>query len=203
MQQSRRCEKAIAIDDRFAEAYYLLGLCFRDTQRRDRSLRALETSVRLAPAMVHAREELADLYGRLGRIDDRIAQLETLLALDRGPSRHVALGLAYARAGQFDRAVTTLGQAAERYPDESYAYVALGRVWLEKSAGAPRSRGSEQGDRRAAGSRRYRRQQRGTDAFRPRAAPFAKRGSGRNRAPAGDGKTAGRPARVLLPCRRR
>jgi tetratricopeptide (TPR) repeat protein len=130
-------EKAVEIDDRFAEAFYLLGLCFRDTQRRDRSLRALETSVRLAPAMVHVREELADLYGRLGRIDDRIAQLEALLALDRGPSRHVALGLAYARDGQFDRAVTTLGQAAERYPDESYAYVALGRVWLEKSQSRP------------------------------------------------------------------
>jgi tetratricopeptide (TPR) repeat protein len=133
----RALEKAVEIDDRFAEAFYLLGLCFRDTLRRDRSLRALETSVRLAPAMVHVREELADLYGRLGRIDDRIAQLEALLALDRGPSRHVALGLAYARDGQFDRAVTTLGQAAERYPDESYAYVALGRVWLEKSQSRP------------------------------------------------------------------
>ena len=130
-------EKAIAIDERFAEAFYLLGLCFRDTNRRDRSLHALEASVRLAPAMVHAREELADLYGRLGRIDDRIAQLEALVALDRGPSRHVALGLAYARDGQFDRAVTTLGHAAERYPDESYAYVALGRVWLEQSQSRP------------------------------------------------------------------
>jgi tetratricopeptide (TPR) repeat protein len=126
-------KKAIAIDDRFAEAYYLLGLCYRDMQRRDDSLRALETAVRLAPAMVHAREELADLYGRLGRIDDRIAQLEALLGLDPGPSRQVALGLAYWRDGQFDRAVTTLGHAAERYPDNAYAYVALGRVWLEKA----------------------------------------------------------------------
>lgn len=126
-------QRAVAIDDRFAEAYYLLGLCFRDIQKRGESLRALEASVRLAPAMVHAREELADLYGRLGRPDDRIAQLEALLGLDPGPSRQVALGVAYARAGQFDRAVTTLGHAAERYPDHSYTYVALGRVWLEKA----------------------------------------------------------------------
>ena len=126
-------QKAIAIDDRFAEAYYLLGLCFRDTQKREKSLRALETSVRLAPAVVQPREELADLFGRLGRVDDRIAQLEALLGLDPGPSRQVALGLAYARAGQFDRAVTTLGHAAERYPDNPYTYVALGRVWLEKA----------------------------------------------------------------------
>ncbi len=126
-------QKAVAIDDRFAEAFYLLGLCYRDVQRPADALRALLMSVRLAPAMIHAREELADLYGRLGRVDDRIAQLEALLGFDPGPSRQVALGLAYARAGQFDRAITTLGRAAERYPDHSYTYVALGRVWLEKA----------------------------------------------------------------------
>lgn len=130
-------QKAVAINDRFAEAYYLLGLCFRDLQKRGESLRALETSVRLAPAMIHAREELADLYGRLGRVEDRIAQLEALLGLDPGPSREVALGLAYARAGHFDHAITTLGHAAERYPDHSYTYVALGRVWLEKAQPRP------------------------------------------------------------------
>jgi tetratricopeptide (TPR) repeat protein len=126
-------QKAVAIDDRFAEAYYLLGLCFRDTQNSQGALSALTTSVRLAPTMVYAREELADLHGRLGRIDERIAQLEALRDLDPGPPRHVALGLAYARARQFDRAITTLGNAAELYPDHSYTYVALGRVWLEKA----------------------------------------------------------------------
>lgn len=123
--------RAIAIDDAFAEAYYLLGLTYRDLQRSKESLRALERSVRLAPAMLPAREELADLYGRLGRTDDRIAQLDAVLALDPGPSREVALGVAYGQAGQFDRAVTTLGHAAETYPDHSYTYVALGRLWLE------------------------------------------------------------------------
>jgi tetratricopeptide (TPR) repeat protein len=130
-------QRAVAINDQFAEAYYLLGLCFRDLQRPAESLRALETSVRIASAMLHAREELGDLYGRLGRAGDRIAQLLALQTLDPGPSRQVALGLAYARAGHFDQAVTTLGQAAEKYPDHSYTYVALGRVWLEKTQPHP------------------------------------------------------------------
>jgi tetratricopeptide (TPR) repeat protein len=130
-------QKAIAIDDRFAEAYYLLGLCYRDTQNREGAIKALETSVALAPAMVHAREELADLYGRMGRTSQRLVQLEALLTLDPGPRRQVALGLAYVRAGEFDRAVTALGRAAEQYPDHPYTYVALGRVWLEKAQ--PRS----------------------------------------------------------------
>jgi len=126
-------QKAVAIDDRFAEAYYLLGLCYRDTQNRDGALGALQTSMTLAPAMVHTREELADLYGRMGKTEERLRQLEALLSLDPGPRRQVALGLAYVRAGEFDRAVTTLGRAAEQYPDHPYTYVALGRVWLEKA----------------------------------------------------------------------
>ncbi|MEO8078646.1 MAG: tetratricopeptide repeat protein, partial [Acidobacteriota bacterium] len=66
-----------------------------------------------------------------------IAELEALLALGPGPSRQVALGLAYAHTGQFDRAVMTLGQAAQRYPDYTYTYVALGRVWLQRSRPQP------------------------------------------------------------------
>ncbi len=96
-----------------------------------RRSRALNRAVDLTPALLPAREELADLYGRLGRVDERLTQLEALAALDPGPSRSIALGLAYARAGMIDRAVPTLRQAAERYPDVAYIDVALGRVWLE------------------------------------------------------------------------
>jgi tetratricopeptide (TPR) repeat protein len=124
-------QRSLAIDDHVAEAYYLLGLCQRDAQHPDAARTALERSIELQPTLLHAREELADLYGALGRTDNRLTQLEALNALDPGVSREVALGVAYARAGQADRAVLTLGRAAERYPDQPYAYVALGRVWLE------------------------------------------------------------------------
>jgi tetratricopeptide (TPR) repeat protein len=124
-------QRAIAQDERFAEAYYLLGLCQRDAQRPEAARKALERAIELQPAFFHAREELADLYGAMGRTPDRLTQLAALAALDPGPSRDVTLGLAYAHAGQTDRAVTTLAQASERYPDHAYAYVALGRVWLE------------------------------------------------------------------------
>jgi len=124
-------QRAIAGDERFAEAYYLLGLCQRDAQHPELARRALERSIELQPTLLHAREELADLYGALGRTDSRLTQLGFLNALDPGVSREVTLGLAYARSGQENLAVTTLGRAAERYPDYPYAYVALGRVWLE------------------------------------------------------------------------
>jgi tetratricopeptide (TPR) repeat protein len=123
--------KAVAIDDEFAQAYYLTGLCARDLQQADKALAALERSVQLAPAMLQAREELGNLYGRLGRAGDRIAMLEALRALDASASREVTLGLAYARSGRTEDAVSALGRAVEVYPDHAYTYVALGRVWLE------------------------------------------------------------------------
>ena len=43
----------------------------------------------------------------------------------------VDVGLAYARTGRTERAITTLGNAAERFPQATVVYMALGRVWLE------------------------------------------------------------------------
>jgi tetratricopeptide (TPR) repeat protein len=123
--------KALTLNPRFAEAQYVLGLCLRDLHQNAEALSALTRAIDLSPALLPAREELAELYGRLGRVDERLTQLEALAALDPGPSRSIALGLAYSRAGMTDRAVPTLKQAAERYPDVAYIHVALGRVWLE------------------------------------------------------------------------
>jgi tetratricopeptide (TPR) repeat protein len=123
--------RSLALEDRFAEGHYLLGLCLQDAQRTGEALAALARSVTLAPAMLEAREELADLFGRLGRYEARLEQLEFLRALDPGPSREVAVGLAYARLGDPDSAVTTLGRTARRYPGHRDTYVALGRIWLD------------------------------------------------------------------------
>src|SRR5262245_18102251 len=85
--------RAIALDDRFAEVHYLLGLCLRGERKAGEALTALKKSIEIASMLLAAREDLAELYGRLGRQEDRIAQLELLLELDPGPSRGVALGL--------------------------------------------------------------------------------------------------------------
>ena len=97
-------KKAIALEETFAEAHYLLGLCLRDQQDSRAAITSLERAVELAPAMIQPRDELADLYGRLGRHRDRIKQLESLLAFDGNPSREVALGLAYAESGRLENA---------------------------------------------------------------------------------------------------
>jgi tetratricopeptide (TPR) repeat protein len=123
--------KAIALDDRFAEAHYLMGLCLRQRDPRQ-GLRALNRAVTVNAAFTAAREELARVYEELGRHQDSIDQLEALAALEpTRPERLVDVGLAHARLGRRDRAVLTLGRAAERHPDATVVYAALGKIWLE------------------------------------------------------------------------
>ena len=120
-----------ALDNQFAEAHYLIGLCYRATHQRKESIAALERAIELAPTMLRAREELADIYGRVGRVDDRTSQLERLLAFDPGPAREIALGVAYAEQGDTSSALQTLTRTVRRHPSYRYTYVALGKVWLD------------------------------------------------------------------------
>jgi tetratricopeptide (TPR) repeat protein len=126
-------QETLRLDDRLADAHYLMGLCLREGQRLPEALASFEKAVALAPGMVPAREELADLYGSLGRNVEELEQLQMIAGLDRDHvSRQVAIGLAHARAGHWDLAVLTLGGALERSPNEAEIYRALGKVWLER-----------------------------------------------------------------------
>lgn len=125
---------SLELDPAFAEAHYLLGVCLRATQQHREAVRALDRAVALNEGFIAAHEELADAYGRLGRWDDRLGHLKALAALDPGPARERALGLGYARAGHLQRALTQLGQARQKYPDDPETFLALGRLWLERAA---------------------------------------------------------------------
>jgi tetratricopeptide (TPR) repeat protein len=124
----------VRLDDRMADAYYLLGVCLRNRSRQPEALTALEKAVALSPGLIAAREELADLYGSVGRPADELAQLQVLAGLDRtNVERQVAIGLAHARAHRWELAVLTLGSALERTPDNPSIYGALGQVWLQSA----------------------------------------------------------------------
>jgi tetratricopeptide (TPR) repeat protein len=127
--------KAIALDDQMADAYYLLGMCLRERNQASAALEAFERAVTLSPALIAAREEIADLHVAAGRHADAIDQLQVIAGLDRARiERQVALGLAQARAGQGEVAVLTLANALDRAPDQTSIYTALGRVWLDMAA---------------------------------------------------------------------
>jgi len=125
--------QVLRLDETLPDAYYLRGVCLREKNRPADALVALEKAVAMSPALIPAREELADSYGALGRFGEQLEQLQVLAGLDRSvPERQVAVGLAHARAHRWELAVLTLGDAVERTPDEAL-YRALGEVWLESA----------------------------------------------------------------------
>jgi tetratricopeptide (TPR) repeat protein len=131
------------LNESMADAYYLQGLCYQQQNRLPLARRSLEKAVALAPRVILAREELADLYRALGRRADELEQLEALAGIDPGHfERQIAVAFAHTRwfadpqepetdrAGHADQAVLTLRRALERTPDQPLLYAALGRVWL-------------------------------------------------------------------------
>src|SRR5436305_276516 len=93
--------RAVALDNRFAEAHYLLAMCLGDAKRDADALKSLSKAIELNPAFGAAREELASLDLAHGRNREAIEQLEALAALEpTRPQRLVDVGLAYARLGR-------------------------------------------------------------------------------------------------------
>jgi tetratricopeptide (TPR) repeat protein len=125
-------EQALAIEPSMGDAYYVLGLAQRDLDQLAGARKSLEEAARRSPAsQTSAREALADVYLQDGDYGRAINQLEALAALEpTKPDRVVAVGLAQARAGRDDAAVTTLGRAVDRFADAPQVYAALGHVWL-------------------------------------------------------------------------
>ncbi len=133
-------ERAVARNDSLAEAHYLLGLVYRDTQNLGAAVDSLEQALERQPSLIPAREELADLYRVMGRPVDEMRELQALAALDQQQvGRVVAIAMAEARGGQAGSALGTLNGAAARAPNDPRVQLALGRVYLARAerAGDP------------------------------------------------------------------
>jgi tetratricopeptide (TPR) repeat protein len=124
--------RAIALDEQLADAYYLAALCLRDRGQPVEAVAAFKQAIERSPALLPAREELADIFGADGRVAEQIEQLQALAALDSNRAeRQIAIGLAQAHAGNTDLAVATLSATLDRAPDQSPVNAALGRIWLQ------------------------------------------------------------------------
>jgi Flp pilus assembly protein TadD len=124
-------QKASAQDGQLADPYYLAALCLRDKGLTDESMVSFRQAIDRGPALLPAREELADMFAGAGRYSEQIEQLQALAALDpRRIERQIAVALAQAEAGKPELAVATLTAATEAAEDDSPVNAALGRVWL-------------------------------------------------------------------------
>jgi tetratricopeptide (TPR) repeat protein len=128
-------QRAIARTDGMAEAHYLLGLVYRDAQQPEDAIASLERAVKLAPSMLSARDELADLYRERGRLADESDELTALASLDDRAGRQIALAMAMLRARRYDDALDVLQRpsvAAVASSDPRVA-IALGRIYVDRA----------------------------------------------------------------------
>lgn len=129
--------RAVARNDSIGEAHYLLGLVYRDINEVDNAIASLERAIRVAPKLVPAREELADLFRAAGRPTDELLQLQALSSLDPQVDRQIAIAVAHARRRQYDLALSQLSAAAVDAPSDSRLDLAVGRVLLMRAEVSP------------------------------------------------------------------
>ncbi len=125
--------RALARNDSMAEAHYLLGLVYRDAQQPDEAMASLERAVRLAPSLLAAREELADIYRERGRLADEARELGALASLDQQLDRQIALALAHMRAGRYGDALDALSRPDAAAASDSRVALTLGRIYLARA----------------------------------------------------------------------
>jgi Flp pilus assembly protein TadD len=126
-------KRALTRDPSMAEAHFLLGLAAHDAGHLDESAAAFEQAIRLAPAHLTARAELADLYQEQGRATDEVAARRALAALEPSADRYVDLAMANLRARREDDALAALAQAEILDRASSRVALAFGRVHLAEA----------------------------------------------------------------------
>lgn len=129
--------RAVELDPKFTEAYYNLGLAYRQMQDYDRAERFLTRALEADPATLKAetklqvKYELATTYKRQGKNRDYEAALveAKALAKDSGVRNkmNLELGRFYYEQGRYEDAIKTLRESGQLSATEANEFGALMR----------------------------------------------------------------------------
>jgi len=103
--------------DSSAGAHLNIGRNWERLGQLERALASFERALALDPDSPLAHLDLAIVLTRLGRFEEAEVQLEAAGSLRGDPSARNRLGVAYASAGQVDRAESILRELVSEYPD--------------------------------------------------------------------------------------
>jgi tetratricopeptide (TPR) repeat protein len=124
--------QAIRIDPyNAADAYYALGLVYRDWGRPDDEIQAYKQTIRLRPDYASAYERLGSRYLKSKKYPEAIEAFKQLAALKPGDANASnSMGEAYLESGHLADAVEAFRQAIRLKPDFGRAYYNLGKSHL-------------------------------------------------------------------------
>jgi tetratricopeptide (TPR) repeat protein len=114
-----------------ADAYYALGLVYRDWGKADDEIQAYKQAIRLRPDYTDAYERLGSRYMKSKKFNEAIDVYRQISALKPGDA--VApnnLGEAYAELNRYNDAAESFRQSIRLKPDFGRAYYNLGKCLL-------------------------------------------------------------------------
>jgi tetratricopeptide (TPR) repeat protein len=114
-----------------ADAWYALGLVYRDWGKADEEIQAYKQAIRLRPDYTSAYERLGARYSRSKKYNEAIEIYRQLTALKPGDATVPNnMGEAYFELGKFPEGAESFRQAIRLKPDFGQAYYNLGKCLL-------------------------------------------------------------------------
>ena len=114
-----------------ADAYYALGLAYRDWGKADEEIQAYKQAIRLRPDYTVAYERLGARYLKSKKFNEAIEVFRQLATLKPGdPFAPNSLGEAYLELNRLNEAVESFRQSIRLKPDYGKAYYNLGKTLL-------------------------------------------------------------------------
>jgi adenylate cyclase len=112
-------QKAIVLDDTFAEAHGRLGFLYSMIRKHDKGVVEAEKAVALNPNSADAHFYLGKTLSFDGRWEESVPEYKKAMRLNPiPPHNHLwSLGLSYAFTGQYDEAITWCEKAVRQAPD--------------------------------------------------------------------------------------
>ena len=114
-----------------ADAYYALGLVYRDWGKADEEIQAYKQALKLRPDYTVAYERLGARYLKSKKFNEAIEVFRQLAALKPGdPFAPNSMGEAYLELNRLNEAVESFRQSIRLKPDFGKAYYNLGKCLL-------------------------------------------------------------------------
>lgn len=114
-----------------ADAYYALGLVYRDWGKADEEIQAYKQAIKLRPDYTSAYERLGNRYFRSKKYSEAVEVFKQLSSLKPGDASATNnLGEAYLEMNKFNEALDSFRQAIRLKPDYGRAYFNMGKCFL-------------------------------------------------------------------------
>jgi adenylate cyclase len=124
-------QKAIVLDDTYAEAHGLLGFLYSMTRQYDKALAEAEHAVALNPNSAECHYTLGKILVFDGRWEESIPEYKKAIRLNPIPPNTYlwSLGLSYGWTGQYEEAITWCEKAILQEPNSFMAHIMMAVIY--------------------------------------------------------------------------